>query len=267
MDTNNLKTKDTALKIRTSELVPALEKAIAILNYLESIDGEASLTTISDALKLPKSSTFRLLNTLNHHGYIVQEGANGLYTLGPRLLSLANAVHRKLNIIKVALPFMTALKDITGETVKLSILKAEDAIVIAKVESNNDMHATTRIGSRFPLHAGAASKILLAHSQEIDLDSFLREELPRYTPNTICDPQRLREELVAIRTKGFAEDNEERFEGIKALACPVLEYTNLVVAAVSIPYLATRSNELKRKEMLVHLFSCARNISEALGHR
>jgi len=254
-------------KTKTTETVPALEKAIAILNYLESIDGEATLTMISDALNLPKSSAFRLLNTLHHHGYIVQEKANGLYTLGPRLLSLANAVHKKLNIIKVALPFMTALKNATGETAKLSILKNDEVIVIAKVESNSDMHATTRIGSRFPLHAGAASKILLAHSQDIELSSFLKEELPRYTPNTFCDPDRLRDELAGIRTKGFAEDNEERFEGIKALACPIMDYTNQVVAAVSIPYLATRTNELKRKEMLVHIFSCARNISEALGHR
>jgi len=256
------------MKKKPTVLVPALENAIAILEYLESKGSGATLTTVSNALGLPKSSVFRLLNTLSHYGYVDQEGANsGTYMLGPRLLSLANAVHRNLNIVKVALPFMTSLKDEAGETVKLSILKSNEAIVIAKVESDDELHANTRIGSRFPLHAGAASKVLLAHSPEAHLESFLEAEPARYTANTICDPARLREELAGVRAKGFAEDNEERFEGIRALACPVLDHSNQVVAAVSVPYLATRTNETKRKHMLVHLFACARNISEALGHR
>ncbi len=252
---------------KNPNFVPALEKAILILNYLESLDGGGTISSISKALNIPKSTVFRILNTLDHYGYITQQDNSGLFTLGPRILSLSNSVHKNMNIIRIAIPFMTDLKNKTGETTKLSIYKNLETIVIAKVESNSDMHATTKIGSRFPLHAGAASKVLLSYAPETDLHLFLQEPLLQYTPHTITDPARLHQELHLVRQKGFAEDNEERFEGIKAIACPVFDHTDEVIAAVSIPYLATRSNEKKKKDMLMHLFSCARSISEAMGQR
>jgi IclR family KDG regulon transcriptional repressor len=128
------------------------------------------------------------------------------------------------------------------------------------------MSITTEIGKRFPLHAGAASKILLAHLPEPEINRIVAKGLPKYTPNTITKPERLKESLKTIARQGFAEDNEEYIEGIKALACPVFDAGSRVVAAVSIPYLATKSYQEKKKDLLVQLFATARDISEVLGH-
>jgi DNA-binding IclR family transcriptional regulator len=145
-------------------------------------------------------------------------------------------------------------------------LKNDQALVIARVKSTKEMSITTEVGKCFPLHAGGASKVLLAHLPEPEIDRIIGNGLTKYTPNTIADPAKLKESLDAIVRQGFSEDGEEYIEGIRALACPVFDSRGRVVAALSIPYLATKGNAEKRKELLVHLFSAARDISEALGH-
>lgn len=249
-----------------ADLVPAVEKAVHILELLESTDNGLNLTDISDALNISKSTSFRILNTLKYFGYVEQEFERGVYTLGHRLLSLANAVKDKLNLAKVALPFMEQLTKITGETTKLGVLRNGEAIVIARVKSSREMSITTDVGRRFPIHAGGASKMLFAHLPEEEIERIISKGLKRYTSTTITDPEKLRSELKTILRQGFAEDNGECIEGIKAIACPIFDYHGRVVAALSIPYLPTRANDNKRKELLVQLFACARDISEALGH-
>lgn len=246
--------------------VPAVEKAINILELLESCDNGLNLTDISNALSISKSTSFRILNTLKHFGYVEQESERGVYTLGHRLLSLASAVKDKLNLTRVALPYMEKLTKITGETTKLGVLHNGETLVIARVKSSREMSITTDVGRRFPIHAGGASKLLFAHLPEEEIERIIRKGLKKYTSITITDPEKLRLELKTILRQGFAEDNGEYIEGIKAIACPIFDYHGRVVAALSIPYLDTRANDNKRKELLVQLFSCARDISEALGH-
>jgi DNA-binding IclR family transcriptional regulator len=251
---------------KQSNLVPAIEKAINVLGLLESHPNGLSLPDISRELKLPKTTAFRILNTLKYYDFIEPEPDRNVFVLGARILSLATSVKRQLNIAKLALPIMEQLTAITGETSKLAVLKNDEAFVIAVVKSSKEMSITTEVGKRFPLHAGAASKILLAHLPETERNRILSPGLVKYTANTITDPVQLEEALKTIVQQGFADDNEECIEGIKALACPVFDARNRMVAAVSIPYLATKSNMEKRKDLLIHLFSAARDISEALGH-
>ncbi len=249
-----------------SNLVPAVEKTVHILGLLETHEHGLSLSEISRELKLPKTTAFRILATLKHFDFVEQENDRGSFTLGPRLLVLANSVREKLSLNKIALPFMEQLTRETGETSKLAVLKNDQALVIARVKSTKEMSITTEVGKRFPLHAGGASKVLLAHLPETEIDRIIGNGLTKYTPNTIAVPDKLKESLDAIVRQGFSEDSEEYIEGIRALACPVFDSRGRVVAALSIPYLATKGNAEKRKDLLVHLFSAARDISEALGH-
>ena len=244
--------------------VPAVEKAITILNYLKN-NQKMTQTQISKSLDLPKSSVFRILKTLENYSY-VEENDNGLYSLGSGMLDLINNSENNLDLVEIAIPYMKKLTNITGKTSKLANLQNNKATVIYRVNSDKEMGITTDIGSQFPLHAGAASKLLLAHISEVERNNIISDSLEKYTPNTITDPSLLEKKLEEIKKKGYAIDNEEYIEGIRAIACPVSNHNSEVIAAVSIPFLVTNSYEEKQKKLLNHLKRCANNISKSLGY-
>jgi DNA-binding IclR family transcriptional regulator len=99
-----------------------------------------------------------------------------------------------------------------------------------------------------PVHAGAASKLLLAHLPEAEREVWLARPLPAYTPRTLTDPKRLRAELARIRRQGWAADRGENGPSIQAFAAPVFGGDGRLVAALSVPFLAGTPPE--RMEMI-----------------
>lgn len=139
------------------------------------------------------------------------------------------------------------------------------AVVIARLEAEKEYHASTKIGSHFPLHAGAAGKILLAYFSEEERESYINSSLERYTATTITEPEMLRNEIAGILRQGFAVDNGERFDDIRAVACPIFNHSNEVSAAISIAFFSASNEEKKKMDLLTHLLCCGRKISRALG--
>ena len=116
------------------------------------------------------------------------------------------------------------------------------------------------------LHATAVGRILLAYGPEALRKKVLEEQtLEKFTPSTIVDRQVLRNELAAIKQRGYAINREEREPGIAAMAAPVFDYENKVIAALAVVGPAQRLTEERCQEILVHLFAAAGRISQLLG--
>lgn len=246
--------------------VPALEKTIAIFDYLEKNPNGAALSEISSALGIPKSTAHGILSTLTHYGYVSSNIDTARFILGTRFLSLALATEKGLDLVRIAYPYMKILRDEVNETVKLSVKSNRSAVVVGRLEAEKEYHASTKIGSAFPLHAGAAGKVLLAFSSDEERETYFASPLENYTKMTITAPQKLRRELSRILKDFYAEDIGERFEDIRAVACPVFNHTGAVLAGISVAFLASQNEEKKKKEILKHLIQSARKISEAFGY-
>jgi len=216
-------------------------------------------------LCLPKSSVFRILKTLQYYNYL--EKKNNLYSLGGNILNLIITERKNQNLLNIASPFMEKLTNETNETTKLGILKNNKVIIINRVISDNLYNISTEVGNEFPIHAGAASKLLLAHLPKIIINKILSQPLKKFTENTITDKNELKKLLTEILDKGVSVDNEEYIKGIKAIACPIFNYNKEVIAALSIPYLATVENENKFDNLLYSLSLYANYISNALGYK
>ena len=253
-------------KEKETNLVPAVEKAVRIIEYLESENRPLTLTEICTGLGLPKSTTSNILSTLKHFRYIEQRDNRGPFELGIRFLSLANNVRSHFSLTKAAAQNMEILTQETGETSKLSVLHYYESVTIHKVQSPREMSINTEVGRRFPLHAGAASKLLLAYASHDTKMTVLQQPLTRYTPNTIIDPNILAKELETIARQGYAMDKEEYIEGIVAIARPVFGGNGQVIASLSIPFLATGNNGSKVAQLLACLLLTANDISQAMGH-
>ena len=80
-----------------------------------------SLAEIVHAVKLPKTTVFRVLSSLAARGFCQWDAQTGKYSLGFELLRLADIRRRQSNVHDVALPVMREIRNEVNETVILSV--------------------------------------------------------------------------------------------------------------------------------------------------
>ena len=220
--------------------IPVIDRMMDVLALLEKRNNGASIRELVDFLGLPRTIVYRILNTLQFHD-VVRRTSEGAYRLGPRLLALAARTLPDANdydLAALSRPHLEALAEKTGEGCKVSVLDRNAILVVAAVQGSREYALTVVPGQHQPLHAGAASKMLIAHLPKDELATMLGEgELVRYTAKTLVDRKRLAAELARIRRDGWSEDRGEYSPSILAYAAPIRDRNGKVVAALSVPFL------------------------------
>ena len=108
-------------------------------------------------------------------------------------------------------------------------------VFIDTIEGKYSVNMSTKIGNRNYLNSSASGKALIAFLSDEEIDTILkRADLPKINKNTIYDKKEFRNELKKVRAVGYAVDNEEEELGLKCIAGPVFDSTNLCVGAISI---------------------------------
>lgn len=235
-----LDSDDAAAGAANRHIIPAIDRMMAVLTALERHAAGLSVNEVAAATDLPRTTVYRTLNSLEHHA-VVSRDDTGTYRLGRRLLSLAAHVASQatdIDIAAIAQPFLDRMAADLGEGIKLSVLDGDLVLVLAVAQGRREYALTVAPGQRMPLHAGAASKVLLAHLPRKELDPLISRPLLAFTPRTITDPAKLRAELARVRRSGWAQDRGENGPSIHAFAAPVFNREDKVIAALSVPYLA-----------------------------
>ena len=125
------------------------------------------------------------------------------------------------------------------------------------------MRVVQIIGARAPLHITAVGKIFLAADEpEKTSDYMKRTGLPRYTENTLTDPESFARELDRIRQQGYAYDNEEAEKGVSCIGAGIYNDEGRLVAGLSVSAPSDRLD----KAWSAPLRQTANNISRALGY-
>ena len=124
--------------------------------------------------------------------------------------------------IEMSEPVMRALRDVSKETVHISILSGTQARFVAAAESRHLMRVTARIGLEIPAYTSAAGKVQLAQlNEEQLLDLYPDENLAGVTLHTIRSRSALLQELEQVRQSGFGRNFEESEIGLVAFAVPI----------------------------------------------
>ncbi len=238
-------------------------QTLDILEYIILAGREVSLKEISEEIGLHISTVHRYLSTLIEKGYVRKTPA-GLYKPGFRILELSSYILQSLDLRDIARPYLIELMENTKQTVHLTIKDGYEGVYIDKVEGPGTLPMMSRIGMRMPLYSTSFGKVLLAFSTDEYIEDYIKKVplIPK-TDKTITDPNKLREELQRIRNQGYAFDNEENERGIKCIGAPVFDFSQRVVAAVSISgyYLSVEEN---KDTYLSELLKTCEKISNAL---
>lgn len=247
--------------------VPALERALEILELLSSSRSGMALPEISNQLQLPRSSVHCLLLTLERHGYLHRNERTNRYLFGSKLFSLANTAINGLELHEVAAPFLQQLMEHTRLTVHLAILERHEAVLIEKVEPPSALRIATWLGKRMEVHCTGVGKALIAYLPDGEIEHLARTHgLPRHNDDTIVSLRKLRDELIKVRRLGYAIDDEEDEIGFRCIAAPVFDRSGGAVAAISISGTILQVREDNSEVLALEVKQAADAISKAKGY-
>jgi len=248
--------------------IESIRRAFQILNCFTFNEKELGVSELSKKIELPKSTIHRILVSLAAEGILVQNKDNKKYSLGIVLFQLGSLVQQHLEIRKCALPVMEELAQKTKESIYLNVILGRKRISIEKVESPHEVRRVIRLGESLPLYTGGSGKVLLAHLPEEEIEKFLKEEkLIAFTPNTITDPKKLLKNLREIRENGYAIAVGERVIGATTIGAPIFDYTNKVVASLTISGPTGRFTKKKIPIFISLVKEAAERISILLGNQ
>jgi len=253
---------DTAVRL-TSRSVPAVARAAGILRALAG-RREASLTDLARAVGIYKSTAHGILGTLSAFDLVERDPATRRYRLGSALVALGRAAQDPDNLGSLARPHLVDLSRLSAETVALHTADGDGSIIVASEESPQRLKVTAPPGFRMPPHAGAVAKVIEAFDAA---PRSLPAVLPAYTGRSITEMDRWRRELGKVRRAGFALDDMEFQEGIRAVSVPVLlggAGRRELIAAYSIIAVASRVSMAALREWVPALRTSAQGLAEAL---
>ena len=247
---------------RSEETPPASssssERSLRLLSALAAAGHALTLAELAERLRLPKATAHRLCQQLLDSGFLARDIDERSFTTGPALRRLAfdtltHGVARSLRHEVLA-----ALVAQVDETCNFTTLDGTRVLYLDRVESHWPLRLTLDVGSHVPLHATASGKLFLALMPTAERDALIGQLLlPRLTPETITDPQALREECAQIAHQGYADDRGEFIAGLIAVAVPVLDTQGHPRAAIAVHAPTARMTLAQAQEKLPHLHAAA----------
>jgi DNA-binding IclR family transcriptional regulator len=245
------------------EQVRAVERALIILDALkEDIQG---LSELSRKTNLSKATLLRILNTLIKHGYVSYNQNTQKYDLGIRILQIGMTVSERLDLKKVASPYLEHVWKVSEETVYLNIRNGNERLSIDCLNGKKDVRVVAYVGNNSPLYVGASGKAILAFLDQEEIDEYLEKVvLEKIAPGTIIDIDVLRKDLARTRKLGYATSFEERMSDAKGVSAPIRDINGKVFASISITAPSNRTDE--DCELYMQLVTeASREISKKLG--
>lgn len=204
--------------------VQSITRSWQILEFICN-EGPVGVTEIADTLDLPKSTVHNHLKSLEAQACILNE--DGAYELGLRLFNLGMHARRKKEEFVRLEPKVEELAERTGERAQFIVEEAMHAIHLYTKIGPNGVDIGTDVGTRrHDLHAIAAGKVILATVAEERLEAYIKTaDFEGFTEKTITDEEALRDTLQTVYNRGYAFNDEESMDGLRAVAVPV-QYPN-----------------------------------------
>ena len=249
----------------TRPVVESVLRALRLLECFEQGEPELPLATFVRRSGYSKTTAHRLLNTLEAAGWL-ERTREGAFRFTMRAYRTGSILVDSLDLRAIALPIMRQLSISSQQTIYLMVPIGTHAVCLERVSQGIRVQVLElEVGGSLPLNVGGAPRALLAFREEL-LPALLQAGLESRTPLTLKTEATLRADLVAVRRRGYAVSDEDSTLGVAALAAPIRDSHNQVVAALSLGGL--RDDILSaRTEHLKSLLQATADISAQLGAR
>jgi DNA-binding IclR family transcriptional regulator len=244
--------------------VPAVQRAVSLLDLLARTGRPHSLAELTHSLGLPKSSVHGLCHTLSASGYLRR--VEGGFFIGPAVMSLAHAFMRHTSVSSEFAALWQELPQPPEDTVILSVLIGNEVVYVAARNGNRPLGLAFNEGMRLPAHLAASGKAVLAWRTERELrELFPSEALPRLTHAGVDSVRALLDELAVTRRRGYSVDDEGVREGVVCFGAPVFGAGGEPVAGLGVCVHKSRLDPAAERGHQEAVMAIARQLTQRMG--
>jgi IclR family acetate operon transcriptional repressor len=190
-------------------------RALELIEALRRVES-ANVGQLASLHGVHRSTTLRLLQSLEQFGYVTRGQARGEFRLGLRLYALGLAASEQNMLLCAARPIMRDLAETTGETIDLTLCDHGDMILLESIASRPFARVGIAVGQRVASPGTTAGKLHLAALPPHDAQRVVSSAgLPRVGPKSITDLKSYLAELEQVRATGYAVNDEETDAGVR----------------------------------------------------
>jgi len=239
---------------------PALEKGLDILELLATTSSPMTLTQIVNQLGRSHGELFRMIQVLEFRGYIEQDSSADGYLLSDRLFSLGMQRPKTHSLVEVALPVMRQLAKDLDQSCHLVLHTLGDMVVVARMESSEQLGFSVRVGYRRPLVKSASGAVLYAFQP----DDIRRRWEEMFNPQ--LDAKALaawRARADEIRQREIEMTPSHFVAGVTDISAPVMR-GGVAAAALTVPFLEKLGPQVSKEEAGRRVREAALSIADQL---
>jgi DNA-binding IclR family transcriptional regulator len=256
-------------KVDGRYLVPGLIRGLGVLRQMSANHGPVTLSSLAQALGLSRAATYRLIYTLEHEGYVVRDETTKAYRLSARVLELGFDYLSSIDITKLAEPHLQSLSASLGANAHLGILEGHEVVYVLRVVARTRLVSNIQVGSRFPVHANAMGRMLVAGLSG-DGVAAVHERLKNQEPPIpgLASLKAFMHVAENDAHRGYVVQSSVHNPGMLSIAAAVRDQSGATVAAINTVGAEAAMRKLGVESKLVMAVrQAAMEISKALGFR
>lgn len=239
-----------------------------LLRVLAEAEGEASLSEIAERMRLPVSTTHRLLHLLLEQGFVDRGQGSRTYRAGLEFLRVAGLVTSRAEVTEVAHGFMQAVVDACDETCMLALYvpRTQSSMIVKVIYGSHPLRYEAQLYQPTSLVWGATGRGILAFLPQDAIDAVLAGNEPSPASGRTATAAQIRRELAQIRAQGYAHTHGQKVGGAVGISAPIFD-SSAVVGALCITLPESRFKPSMEARLARTLQQQAARFSATLGHR
>ena len=222
-----------------------------IIEYIHSQNG-ATITDVANDMDLVKSTAHRHLSTLRSAGWLVREGTT--FYLSIRFLALGKQAQNRKPEYEIVKPRVSHIAAETGERSQFIVEENGSGVYVHTALGEHAVRTDSGEGKQVPLNTISAGKAILSQMPESRVVEIIDSgKFAKNTKNTITDKGKIFQEINKIRELGYAVNEGESTEGLRAVSVPVTAPDGGILGALGVSGPARRMNPERIENDIVDL--------------
>nr|WP_173861504.1 helix-turn-helix domain-containing protein [Streptomyces aureus] len=223
----------TATQTAAPTLIGSVQRALRLLEAVSSHAEGAPAKQLARETGLPLPTTYHLLRTLTHEGYLVRE--KGVFVLGDAAVRLAGGGDVQNRRIKIE-DSLARWRDAIGVPVYFALYREGEIELVAVADTPSAPAVEEWADFRETGHAHAIGQCLLS---QLDLksrqDHLDRHPVEAITPYTVRNRRALLERLGGLGRMEPLVERQEYALGTVCAAIPITAGSTAAAMAISLP--------------------------------
>jgi len=246
--------------------IPTNLRLLLVIEEIARAGVPVTPTDVNARLGLPKPTIHRLFSTLEEEGFLQRDMDGRTYSPGPRLRTMAGGVLSSLRIRTARQAILKRLSGEIGETCNIALPDRDAMIYLERVETQWPLRIQLPIGTRVPFYCTASGKMYLSSLTRTHLVKYLAAtNLEARTPNTLTDTDALMDEIAQVRARGYSLDREEFMRDMIALAVPILDVNDRLMATLAFHAPTQRFDIARALDYLPSMRTAAADLSRLVS--